>query len=92
MLHKRLNGLPIKLLFNMIVKVTGSSLVMGAMGYGALQVSNLIVNTHTFIGLLTQTMITVIVSVLTYLVITRKLKLPEVKMVLKPISLFIKKN
>lgn len=92
MLHRRLNGLPIKSFLNMMVKVISSSLVMGAMGYGALQVVNLVVNTHTFIGLLTQTIVTVVVSVLTYLVITRKLKLPEVKMVLKPISLFIKKD
>ena len=65
---------------------------MGAMGYGVLQVVNLIVNTHTFIGLLTQTLAALVISVLTYLVITRKLKLPEVKMILRPLSLFIKKD
>ena len=92
MLHKRLNGLPIKSLLNMTTKVVGSSLVMGAVGYGALQVVNLVVNTHVFVGLLTQTIVTMVVSVLVYLVVTRKLNLPEVKMILKPLKLFVKKN
>lgn len=90
-LDKRLEGLSIKSLVKMLTKVIASSVVMGGIGYGILQAMSWIVNTHTFLGLLAQTLITVIVALLTYLAITRHLHIKEVKMVLKPLKLLIKK-
>lgn len=91
-LSQRLQGLPIRTLLNMIVRVVASSLIMGAVGYGALQAMSWIVDTHTFFGLLAQAVVALVVSALTYLAITRKLNLPEVKMILKPISLLTRKS
>ena len=90
-LNIRLGGFINISLIKMVTKVIGSSLVMGLVGYGALQASSWIVNTHTFLGLLTQTLITIIITMLTYLAITRHLHIKEVKMVLKPLRLLIKK-
>lgn len=91
-LNKRLKGLPIKKISNMVGRVVLSSLVMGAMGYGALHATSWVINTHTFVGLLVQTIAASIISVLTYLVITRKFGLPEVKMILRPLKLFLKRT
>ncbi len=90
-LNIRLGGFINKSLIKMITKVVGSSLVMGLIGYGALQVGSWIVDTHTFWGLLIQTIITVVVAVLAYLVVTRLLHIKEVKMILRPLRLLIKK-
>lgn len=92
MLHRRLGGFPITSLFRMVVKVIGSAVAMGLVGYGCLQAMSWIVNTHTFVGLLAQTVVTLIVSVLTYLALTKKLKLPEVSMILHPTRLLMKKS
>lgn len=90
-LNAKLGGLISKSLIKMVLKVVGSSLVMGIIGYGALQVSSWVVNTHTFLGLLTQTLITIIIAMLTYLAITRHLHVKEVKMILTPLRSLIKK-
>ena len=90
-LDVKLGGLVNRSLIKMVSKVIGSSLIMGIVGYGALQASSWIVNTHTFLGLLVQTLITTIIALLTYLAITRHLHIKEVKMILKPLKLLIKK-
>ncbi len=83
-LSKKLKGLPWKSITVLLLKVGFISAVMGGVGYLMLRVANLIVDTHTFWGLLAQTLITLLVSVLVYLVLARLLKVPEVKIVLAP--------
>ena len=87
-LQSRLKGLSLKPLAGMSWQVVVSSLVAGAMGYGMLQMMSLIVDTHSFWGLLAQTLVTAVVVGLAYLAMTRRLGLPEVKMILRPRSLF----
>jgi putative peptidoglycan lipid II flippase len=87
-LRRRLGGLNLKPLLTMASKVIVSALAMGAMGYGALQAMSWIVNTHTFVGLLAQAAVAAVIAGLTYLAVTRRLGLPEVKMVLRPSGLF----
>ncbi len=90
-LNRRLHGLSVKPLMNMGAKIIISSLVMGGLGYGALHAASWVVNTHTFWGLLTQTLIAVAVAVLSYLAMTRHFNLPEVKIVMKPFQALIKR-
>jgi len=71
-----------------LFKVGAISAVMGGAGYLMLRVANLIVTTHTVWGLLIQTIITLLVSVLVYLVLARLFKIAEVKMILAPKKLF----
>ncbi|MFH0912438.1 MAG: murein biosynthesis integral membrane protein MurJ [Patescibacteria group bacterium] len=90
MLQRRLGQLPLKKLAGMIGQVIFSSAVMGLAGYGALQAMSWIVNTRTFTGLLAQTAVALIVAALTYLVVIRKFNLPEVNLILRPISKIFK--
>ncbi|HAR54981.1 TPA: hypothetical protein DCR79_01700, partial [Patescibacteria group bacterium] len=81
-LHFRLEGLPLRRLGKLILQIGLASLAMGLFGYGALQAMSWIINTHTFAGLLIQTIVAIGVAVLTYLVVARKFGLPELKMVM----------
>lgn len=87
-LNKRLKGLPWRGIGLMVMKVVGAALVMGGIGYIMLRVVNLIVTTHTFWGLLAQTAITALVAVFVYLAVSTIFKIPEVKVILKPMKLF----
>ena len=81
-LHFRLEGLPLRRLGKLILQIGLASLTMGLFGYGALQAMSWIINTHTFAGLLIQTIVAFGVAALTYLVVARKFGLPELKMVM----------
>lgn len=80
-LHFRLKGLPLKELTALIVRVIFASAAMGAVGYGMLQAMSWVIDTHTFIGLLAQSIVAASAAVLTYLIICQKFKLPEMAMV-----------
>jgi len=92
LLRRRVGALPLQSLAKMIAQVGLGSLVMGLMGYGTLQAMSWIVNTHTFVGLLTQACVAVVVAVLTYLTVMRKFNLPEVDLILKPLGRLLKKS
>ena len=87
-LNKRLKGLPWKQISLMAAKVCISAVLMGGVGYVMLRVANLIVTTHTFWGLLTQTFITAVTAIFAYLALATIFKIPEVKVILKPMELF----
>lgn len=87
-LNKRLNGLPWRQIGLFLSKVGVSVVIMGGVGYLMLRVANLIVTTHTFWGLLAQTAITAVVAVFVYLALATIFKIPEVKVILKPMKLF----
>jgi len=87
-LNKRLQGLPWKQISLMVAKVVISAVIMGGIGYIMLRVVNLVVTTHTFWGLLIQTFITAVVAIFAYLALTTIFKIPEVKVILKPMKLF----
>ena len=87
-LSRKLKGLPWRPVAILLFKVGAISAVMGGAGYLMLRVANLIVTTHTVWGLLIQTIITLLVSVLVYLVLARLFKIAEVKMILAPKKLF----
>jgi len=87
-LSRKLKGLPWRPVAVLLFKVGAISAVMGGVGYLMLRVANLIVTTHTVWGLLAQTLITLLVSVLVYLVLARLFKIAEVKMILAPKKLF----
>jgi putative peptidoglycan lipid II flippase len=91
LLQKRLGGLSLLSLSKMLGKVILGSLTMGLMGYGTLQAMSWIINTHRFVGLFTQTVVAVVVSVLTYLVIMRKFNLPEIDLVWRPLNRLLKR-
>jgi hypothetical protein len=59
---------------------------MGGAGYLMLRVMDLIIDTHTFWGLLAQTGVTLIVAGLVYLVLAKFLKIAEVRLVISPIK------
>lgn len=90
-LARRLKGLPWKQIAILLLKVGFISVVMGGVGYVMLRVASWIVDTHTFLGLFAQTMITLLVSVLVYLVLARFLKVPEVRIILAPKKLLFGK-
>jgi putative peptidoglycan lipid II flippase len=83
-LNKRLAGFPWGAIFGVMVKMIAGAGAMGGVGYLMLQVMNLIVNTHTFFGLLSQTLVTVVVATLAYLVMTKFLRVEEVAMITSP--------
>jgi len=91
-LNKKLGQINLKPITKMFTQILLSSVLMGGVGYGILQAMSWIVDTHTFMGLLIQTIITTVVAVLTYLAITRRFNLEEVKMVMKPFKLLLKKQ
>jgi len=91
LLQRRLGKLPLASLTVMILKVIGGSAVMGLAGYGTLQAMSWIIDTHRFAGLFTQTIVAVIVSVLTYLVIMRKFNLPEIDLIWRPLSKLLRR-
>lgn len=82
-LHFRLGGLPLRKISELVAKVVVASLLMGLLGYGALHAMSWIIDTHTFIGLLSQTIVATGVAMLTYLVIVQKFNLPEINLVAK---------
>ncbi|MFH0905583.1 MAG: lipid II flippase MurJ, partial [bacterium] len=88
MLARRLRGLPWGGIGLVTAKIGAASLIMGGVGYAILRVANLIVGTHTFWGLFTQTAITGVVAVFTYLALATIFKIPEVKIMLAPAKLF----
>ncbi|OGB73701.1 murein biosynthesis integral membrane protein MurJ [candidate division Kazan bacterium RIFCSPHIGHO2_01_FULL_44_14] len=83
-LGRRLGGLPWRGLSEYLVKIIFAGFIMTGAGYLMLRVMNLIVTTHTVIGLFAQTVVTAGVAVLVYLAITRVLKIPEVSRILSP--------
>ncbi|MBN2585639.1 murein biosynthesis integral membrane protein MurJ [Patescibacteria group bacterium] len=87
LLRRRLGGLGLRPLWVMAGKILIGIGAMGAMGYGALQIMSLVVNTHTFWGLFLQAGVAATIAGLTYLAVTKKLGLPEVKMIIKPSGL-----
>lgn len=91
MLQMKVGKLPVSNLIGMIGRVIFGSLAMGAIGYGALHAMSWIVNTHTFVGLLTQACVAAVVAGLTYLTVMRKFNLPEVDLILRPLSRLFRK-
>ena len=91
-LQKRLGRLPLNSLAKMISQIITGSLAMGLMGYGALHAMSWILNTRTFVGLLVQTVVALVVAVLAYLVTMRLFKLPEVNLIIRPLSKLLKKS
>jgi len=87
-LHFRLEGLPLRKISALITQVGLASLAMGLFGYGALQAMSWIIDTHTFIGLLSQAIVAGGVAVLTYLVIVKKFNLPELNLVIRMFKRF----
>jgi len=85
-LHFRLEGLPLRKIGALIARVSLASLAMGLFGYGTLQAMSWIIDTHTFVGLLSQAVVATGVAVLTYLVIVRKFNLPELNLITRMIS------
>lgn len=91
-LQKRLGKLPLRDLTAVITRLILGSTVMGLAGYGALQVMSWIINTHTFVGLLAQTIVALIVATLVYLVMMRQLKVPEMELVSRLLNKLFKKQ
>jgi len=89
LLSKRLGGMPWRPIGYFFAQVIGASLISGGAGYLMLRVANLIVTTHTFLGLLVQTGLTGIVAVLAYLAASKVLRIPEVAMLLKPVRMLL---
>jgi putative peptidoglycan lipid II flippase len=69
-----------------MTKMALSAVAMGGAGYLMLRVMDLIIDTHTFWGLLAQTGVTLIVAGLVYLVLAKFLKIAEVRLVISPIK------
>ncbi|MBU1082827.1 murein biosynthesis integral membrane protein MurJ [Patescibacteria group bacterium] len=92
LLSHRLKGLNMRTLAGMLTKVVISALVMGLVAYGILNAMSWIIDTHTFVGLLAQTVTAVITAGLTYLAMTKKFALPEVEMVMRPARLLLRRN
>jgi len=84
MLNRKLAGLPWGNIVGATFKMILGAGVMGGVGYLMLQVMNWIIDTHTFWGLLSQTVVTIIVAVLSYLVLVKWMRVPEVDMVVHP--------
>lgn len=84
MLNRKLEGLPWGKITDAAFRMMLGAAAMGGVGYLMLQVMNLIINTHTFWGLLAQTMVTIVVAGLAYLVLAKWLKVVEVDMVVHP--------
>ena len=90
-LAKRLGGMPWSEIFGYLTKVIVASLGMGGVAYMMLRVVDLIVVTHTFVGILTQTLITVLVAIFAYLAMAKLLALPEMQMIVGPIKRMVRK-
>ncbi|MFA5010030.1 MAG: murein biosynthesis integral membrane protein MurJ [Patescibacteria group bacterium] len=85
-LNRKLGDLPWQQILNTVSKISAGAVIMGGVGYLMLRVMNLIIDTHTFWGLLAQTSVTIVVGVLAYLVIVKRLKVAEVAMVVHPVK------
>jgi len=83
-LGRRLGGMPWRELAGYLGKIGSASLAMAGVGYLMLRVMNLIVTTHTVLGLFAQTAVAASVAGLTYLAVARLLKIPEVSQILQP--------
>ena len=85
-LNRKLAGLPWKQIFSSLGRMAFGATAMGGVSYLMLRVMDLIIDTHRFWGLFTQTAVTVAVAVLAYLVITKWLKVDEVEMIVSPVK------
>jgi putative peptidoglycan lipid II flippase len=92
LLNRRLKGFDLKILAGMLIKIIISVLIMGLVAYGVLNAMSWIINTHTFVGLLSQTIVAAIAAIVTYLAMTKKFALPEVEMVMRPARLLMRKD
>jgi putative peptidoglycan lipid II flippase len=88
LLSKELGGMPWRAMSVYALQIVTASLVCGGAAYLMLRVMNLIVTTHTFWGILAQTLVTIFVAVLGYLAVAKLLKIPETKMLIAPIQRF----
>jgi len=84
-LDRKLAGLPWKKLLSSIARMGFGAVTMGGVGYLMLRVMDLVIETHTFWGLFTQTVVTIAVALLAYLVIEKWLRVSEVEMVTNPV-------
>lgn len=91
-LQKRLGQMPLTNLVKTVGRIFIGSFVMGLMGYGTLQAMSWILDTRTFVGLLVQTIIATVVALLSYLVVMRLLKSPEVNLIIRPLNKLLKKQ
>lgn len=84
---KRLpGGLPWYDISWLVGRVAFASIIMSGVGYVMLRVMDLIVDTHTVLGLFAQTFVTGITIVLVYLVLAKLFRIEEVKVILKPMK------
>lgn len=88
----RLPKIEWKKLWLMISQVVFASLIIGGVGYWMLRVVNLLVTTHTVVGLLTQTLVTMLVMVLSYLALMRVMKVTELDKVFNSLGRIFKKG
>ncbi|MEA1909757.1 MAG: murein biosynthesis integral membrane protein MurJ [Patescibacteria group bacterium] len=85
-LYKKLGGFPLRELGDLIIKSSVGAMTMGLFGYGTLQLMNLIIDTHTFLGLFMQSFVAIVVAAAIYLILASRFNLREVNLVLKPLS------
>lgn len=83
-LNRRLGGLLWGGIISTTTKMVLAAVAMGGVGYLMLRVMSWVVDTHTLWGLLLQTIITVVVGALSYLVLVKWMRVPEVDMVVHP--------
>lgn len=83
-LDRRLKGLPWRQTVGGVTKMVIAAGAMGGVGYLMLRVMHSIIDTHLFFGLLAQTLVTIVVGVLAYLVLVKWMKVPEVDMIVHP--------
>ena len=81
LLKKRIKEFPLRDILNSFYRILIASIVMGIITYLSLYVFSLIFNTSTFLGILLQTSIVGLISVLVYLIISHILKLQEVSLI-----------
>jgi len=86
LLNKRVRWLKWKELFLLLWQAGTSSLLAAGGTYLMLRVMDLIVNTHTVLGLLLQTMVSGLLFLLVYLTLMELLRVPEAGFIRQPIK------
>ena len=88
LLSGRIGAFPWPSLVSLFAKVSLAGIAMMGVGYGLLRAMDLIVDTHTFWGLLAQTAVTALVAGLAFLAAARLVGIAEVELILRPLGFF----
>ena len=91
LLSMRIGAFPWKNIANLFLRVVVASGALAVAGYGLLRAMDLIIDTHTFWGILTQTLVTTMVAGLAFLAVAKLLGVEEVELFMKPLK-FFKRN